>query len=121
MWLRVLEVRPRFVAIADWNNFEEETALEDSFAWEDRRGHAVPDLYRRITRASSRLRSETLVPGECYRDAARPELFLFDGQRLVPQAEPPRRGTVIVAPAGMLERIRRGLSSADPTPSPAPR
>jgi hypothetical protein len=118
MWLRVLEARPRFVTIADWNNFEEESAIEDSFAWEDRRGHAVPDLYRRITRACSRLRAETLVPGECYRDAGRPELFLFDGKRLAPRAEPPRRAAVIVAPAGMLERIGRRLEAKDPGGSP---
>ena len=55
-WLRVLEARPQFVTVADWNNFEEETAIEDSYAWEDRWGHAVPDLYTRITRAYSRLR-----------------------------------------------------------------
>jgi hypothetical protein len=42
--LRLLKARPQFVTIADWNNFEEETAIEDSFAWEDRWGHAAPDL-----------------------------------------------------------------------------
>ena len=106
MWLRVLKARPRFVTVADWNNFEEETAIEDSYAWEDPRGHAVPDLYRRITRAYSRLRSETLVEGESYRDEESPDVFLFDGKRLLRQDAPPRRATVIVAPAGMLERIR---------------
>ncbi|MBN1489730.1 MAG: hypothetical protein JXA69_07415, partial [Phycisphaerae bacterium] len=50
-WLRVLKARPRFVTIADYNNFEEETAIEPSYAWEDPHGHAVPDLYVRITRA----------------------------------------------------------------------
>jgi len=43
-WLRVLKARPQFVTIADWNNFEEETAVEDSFAWEDGQGHAVPEI-----------------------------------------------------------------------------
>ena len=47
-----------------WNNFEEETAIEDSYGWEDGRGFAVPDLCTRITRAYSRLRSGALVKGE---------------------------------------------------------
>ena len=29
-WLNVLKTRPQFVTVADWNNFEEETAVEDS-------------------------------------------------------------------------------------------
>jgi hypothetical protein len=109
MWLRVLKARPRYVTIADWNNFEEETSIEDSFAWEDPRGHAVPDLYRRITRAYARLRTETLVKGECYRDEEKPDAYLFDGDRLVHQGAMPRRAAVILAPAGMLERIGRRL------------
>ena len=116
MWLRVLKARPRFVAIADWNNFEEETAIEDSYAWEDARGHAVPDLYRRITRAYSRLRTETLTAGECYRDEERSEVVLFDGKRLVPRKEEPRRAAVIVTPAGMLSRMESRLA-AQPAPA----
>lgn len=110
MWLRVLKAHPRFVTIADWNNYEEETALEDSFAWEDALGHATPDLYVRITRAYSRLRTETLVKGECYRDENAPEVYLYDGRRLVHQTATPRRAAVIIAPAEMLERIRQRMS-----------
>ena len=110
--LRVLKSNPRFVTIADWNNFQEETALEDSYSWEDPRGHCVPDLYRRITRAYSRLRSETLVKGECYRDEAAPDVYLFDGAHLTYQGAPPRWATVILTPAGMLDRIRRRLEAA---------
>lgn len=101
-WLRVLKARPRFVTIADWNNWEEESALEESFSWEDRWGYAVPDLYVRITRAYSRLRAGELVKGEYYRDEAKPEVYLFDGEKLVYQGAMPRRAAVIVAPAGML-------------------
>lgn len=103
-WLAVLKTRPKFVTIADWNNFEEETAIEDSNSWEDAKGYAVPDLYRRITRAYCRLRSEELVKDEYYKDEGRPEVYLFDGKGLKPQAEPPRRAAVIVTPAGVLER-----------------
>ncbi len=116
MWLRVLKARPRFVTVADFNNFEEETAIEASYAWEDPRGHAVPDLYLRITRAYSRLRTETPVLGEYYRDEERPEVYLFDGTRFVYQGAMPRRATVILTPAGMLERMRQ-RHAAPPTAS----
>jgi hypothetical protein len=108
-WLRVLKARPRFVTIADWNNFEEETAVEPSFNWEDPKGYATPDLYVRITRAYSRLRSETLTKGECYRDERSRKLYLFDGKRLIERKTAPARGTVIAAPSGMLRRIEKRL------------
>ncbi len=110
MWLRVLKARPRFVTVADYNNFEEETAIEQSYTWEDPRGHAVPDLYIRITRAYSRLRTETPVRGEYYRDENKPEVYLFDGKRFVHQSGMPRRAAVILTPAGMLERLRAHFS-----------
>jgi len=132
-WLRVLKARPQYVTVADWNNFEEETAIEDSYAWEDRWGHAVPDLYRRITRAYARLReamtaadsqtaktesredksrsssAKALVQGEYYRAETRPEVYLFDGKRLVYHAAIPRRATIIQVPVEVLERLRRTL------------
>jgi len=112
MWLRVLEARPRFVTVADFNNFEEETAIEASYTWEDPRGHAVPDLYLRITRAYALLRSETPVKGEYYRDEGQPEVYLFDGNGFVYQGGMPRRATVILTPAGMLDRMRGQFSAA---------
>lgn len=114
-WLNVLKARPRFVTIADFNNFEEETAIEASYAWEDSRGHCVPDLYLRITRAYSRLREEKLVKGEYYRDEGRPEVYLFDGKQLVHHSAMPRRAAVILMPAGMLDRVRERLEKATAT------
>ena len=108
-WLRVLKARPQFVTIADWNNFEEETALEDSYAWEDRWGHAVPDLYTRITCAYSRLRSEALVQGEFYRAETNPKVFLFDGHRLVHQTAMPRRAAIILVPDEIFKRLQAKL------------
>jgi len=104
-WLRVLNASPEFVTVADWNNWQEETAIEDSYSWEDAWGFATPDLYTRITRAYSRLRRGRLVKGECYRAANKPEVYLFDGERLVHQGAEPRRGVVILTPTGLLERI----------------
>jgi hypothetical protein len=109
-WLRVLQHKPQFVTVADWNNFEEETAIEESYAWEDPRGHCVPDLYVRITRACSRLRTGTLVKGEYYRAEDQPEVFLFDGKKLVHQGGMPRRATVILVPKGLFAEVKRGLS-----------
>jgi len=108
-WLHILKANPEFVTIADWNNFQEETAIESSYAWQDPRGYCVPDLYVRITRAYSRLRSEQMVPGEYYRDEDSPDVFLFDGKALVHQGATPRWATVIVTPAGMLDRMREAL------------
>ena len=104
-WLRVLKARPQFVTVADWNNFEEETALEDSPSWEDRWGYAVPDLYRRITRAYSRLRSGTLVKGEYYRSETHADVFLCDGRALVYQAAMPRRAAIILVPDEMFKSL----------------
>ena len=130
-WLRVLKARPQFVTVADWNNFEEETAIEDSYAWEDRWGHAVPDLYRRITRAYSRLRgamditagptaktgsreedssapwAKGLVKGEYYRSESGPEVYLFDGNHFVYEAAMPRRAAIIKVPDEVFGRLRR--------------
>lgn len=111
MWLRVLKAQPRFVTVADYNNFEEETAIEPSYTWEDPRGHAVPDLYVRITRAYARLRTETLVAGEYYRDEDKPDVYLCENGRLVYQGAMPRRATVILTPAGMLDRIKKRIAT----------
>jgi hypothetical protein len=133
-WLRVLKSHPQFVTIADWNNFEEETAIEDSYAWEDRWGHAVPDLYRRITRAYSRLRvalavtaarrttpggreedslalgAKALVKGEYYRSERGSEVYLFDGEHLVYMAAMPRRAAIIQVPDEIFGWLRRACA-----------
>ncbi|MBI4581448.1 MAG: hypothetical protein HY718_17230 [Planctomycetes bacterium] len=109
MWLRVLKARPQVVALADWNNFIEETAIEDCHGWEDPRGYAVSNLYTRITRAYSRLRDSRLVAGEYYRDESKSEVYRFDGRRLIHELAMPTRATVIVVPAGMLHEISRRL------------
>ena len=106
-WLRVLKAQPEYVTVADWNNFEEETAIEDSYAWEDHWGHVVPDLYRRITRAYSRLRTGQLVSGEYYRAETKPDVSFYDGKRLVPAAAMPRRTAVIPVPDAMFEQLRK--------------
>ncbi len=111
-WLNVLKADPKFVTIADWNNFEEETAIEDSDSWEDSLGYATPDLYRHITRAYSRLCAEELVKGEYYRDEKQPDVYLFDGSRLVYQSTMPHRRALIIAPSGLLDRCanRMGIN-----------
>ncbi|NLE58647.1 MAG: hypothetical protein GX616_09825, partial [Planctomycetes bacterium] len=105
--------------VADYNNFEEETAIEPSYTWEDTRGHAVPDLYVRITRAYARLRTETPVRGEYYRDEERPEVFLFDGRRFIHQAAMPRRAAIILTPTGMLDRMRSRHGAGSPSSRPS--
>ena len=64
----------------------------------------------RITRAYSRLRSETLVQGEFYRAENHPDVFLFDGSRLVYQSAMPRRAAVILVPDGLFRKLKEKLS-----------
>jgi hypothetical protein len=104
-FLRVLKAKPRFVTIADWNNFQEESAIEDSWGWEDRFGYATPGLYTRITKAYAQLRSGRLVTGEYYRDEAERDVYLFDGEALVYQGAAPTRAAVILTPVGGLARL----------------
>jgi hypothetical protein len=58
----------------------------------------VPDLYRRITRAYSRLRSDTLVQGEYYKAESDPEVYRFDQGKLTLQPTAARRAAVVVIP-----------------------
>ena len=110
-WLNVLKANPKYATIADWNNFEEETAIEDSNSWEDSSGYATPALYRRITRAYSRLRLQELVKGEYYRDEKQPDVYLFDGSRLVHQSAMPHRCALIIAPSGLLEQCANRMGT----------
>ncbi|MGV3773093.1 MAG: hypothetical protein ACO1QB_09350 [Verrucomicrobiales bacterium] len=112
MWLEVFKAQPKYVTIADWNNFEEETAIEDSYAWESSQGYAVPALYTRITRAYSRLRDKELVKGEFYRDEKLPEVYLFDGTKVIHQSATPLHAEVILLPSGWLKEIRSKIDMA---------
>jgi hypothetical protein len=44
-----------------------------------------------------------------YRDEDQPEVYLFDGEKLVHQGAEPRRAAIILTPAGMLVAIRARL------------
>ncbi len=104
-WLKALKARPQFVAIADWNNWQEQTAIEDSPAWTDTYGASTPDWYRQITRGYASLRSGKLLQGFYYREEGKPEVYYFNSRRkLVHVPAYPRRKAVIVTPEGWLDR-----------------
>ncbi len=67
----------------------------------------MPNLYTRITRAYSRLRSGALVKGEYYRSESDPKVYQFDGTRLAYQAAMPRRSAVILVPKEVFELLVR--------------
>ena len=67
----------------------------------------MPDLYTRITRAYSRMRSGALVRGEYYRAESDAKVYRFDGTRLVDEAAMPRRAAVIVVPDKLFEAVAR--------------
>ena len=83
------------------------TAIGDTYAREDGRGFAVPNLYTRSTRTYSRLRSGALVRGEYYRSESDPKVLRFDGAKLVYEAAMPRRAAVILVPDDAFEALRR--------------
>ncbi len=101
-WLRVLQVRPRFVTVADWNNWAEETAIEDSPFWKDSYGDAAPRLYRQITRAyAAILRRNELLSGYCYREDESDLVYRWNG-RVLERHENPHHAPVILLPRGWL-------------------
>jgi len=106
MWCAVLEARPRFVTIADWNNFREETAIEDSYTWEDPDGRARTSHYTDMTRVYTELLEARLIEGVCYRAANETSVVQYISGRLKPVPRAPRHSFVHPVPPLLLEQLR---------------
>lgn len=104
-WLKVLKTQPEWVCIADWNNFLEETAIEDASEWVDWNGESRPNWYRWITGAYAALRSGQLRDWSYYRDVEEQIVYFYRDGELLPQDAPPRVCPVMDVPAGWLKRI----------------
>ncbi len=84
-WKQVLEANPEMVLIADWNNWIEETAIENCDGpngWKDRKGNLTPDWYLKITKKYADIfKSQILPPGEptWVRETGENILYKYDG------------------------------------------
>jgi len=70
-WERILEVRPNLALIADWNNWNEETAIEGCVGigtdgWKDLNGVATYDWYLQITKSYSYILKNNSLPSNIY-------------------------------------------------------
>lgn len=107
-WLRILKQRPAYVTIADWNNWAEETAIEDSAQWTDYYGTPTPDWYRRITLGyATLLRTGRLLSGFFYRDEHSEQIYRSSTRQLTLQPTKPHGAPVLVLPDGWLDRLPR--------------
>jgi hypothetical protein len=74
-WLRVVQAMPRYVAIADWNQWHERCAVEDTTDWWDLHDYSTPDWYRQIIQGYKAMTQGTLLPGWYYRLETSPNVY----------------------------------------------
>jgi hypothetical protein len=105
-WTEVIRNMPVIVMIADWNNWNEETAIEPSRAWKDYYGNVQPDWYLQITKAYSAIfRSGRIPDGTFVREEDRPTVYKFTvPNHWVAQSEKPEHRPVIVLPSGWADK-----------------
>ena len=105
-WLRVLESRPQYVTICDWNNFHEETAIEDSEEWVDYYGTPTPDWYRRISQGYIHLlRTGRLINEFYYQEDGSKEIWQSSMRQLTLQTKKPHGAPILLLPRGWLATL----------------
>lgn len=105
-WVRVLKAQPNYVAIADWNQWHERCAIEDTTDWGDTYGYSTPDWYRQIIQGYKEMSHRTLLSGWFYRkEEDLPTVYMFDGRYLVHQGEYPHRRPVLITPQGWFKEV----------------
>jgi hypothetical protein len=115
-WNEVIRNMPRIAMIADWNNWNEETAIEQctgNNGWKDYYGASQPDWYLQITKAYSTIFKTSVIPNGTYvRDESDPDVYLTNGYSLIYQPSLPHGKPVIVLPSGWL--TNHGYSAGSP-------
>lgn len=105
-WLRVLKAHPRFTLLTDWNNWQEQTSLEDSSDWKDSYGYSTPNWYRQITTAYAALRARHFLSGAYYRAEGETSVYYCSrAQVFVHVPAYPHRKPVILVPTGWMDAL----------------
>ena len=111
-WTEVIRNNPVIMTIVDWNNWDEETAIEPSKAWRDYYGHSQPDWYLQITKAYSSIFRLGLIPdGTCVREENSAAVYKVEGpNNWRVQLSLPEHKPVIVLPSGWAQLHYPGRS-----------
>ncbi len=105
-WVRVLKSQPKYVAIADWNQWHERCAVEDTTDWVDTYGYSKPNWYRQIIQGYKEMSRHKLLPGWFYRKEEKlADIYKFDGQKLIHQGSYPRRKPVLIIPQNWFKNM----------------
>jgi hypothetical protein len=101
-WKRIIEVDPNIAIIGDWNNWNEETAIEGCIGpqgWKDYYGNYQYDWYLQITQAYSKIFKDGVIPSGTYiRDENNSRIYLWDGKTAEFQNKLPINKPVIILP-----------------------
>jgi hypothetical protein len=85
-WKRIIDKHPNMVLIGDWNNWNEETAIEGCVgdnSWEDLNGNKTFDWYMKITKYCSRIFLEdSLYTGVFLQQEGYPNVYKWNGSVL---------------------------------------
>ena len=101
----VVKAKPKYVAIADWNQWHEKCAVEDCTDWVDHDGYSTPDWYRQIIQGYVAMCRGEILPGWYYREEGSPNVYLWSGAKLVHQPAYPHRRPTLLTPKGLLDRF----------------
>jgi hypothetical protein len=112
-WRRILEINPNIVLIADWNNWNEDTAIEGCLdvdgippfiGWLDYYGTSAYDWYLQITKYYSFIYKNGSLPNDVYvRNYNDPEVYYWNNNSLLYQGTFPHQKPVISLPQGWLQ------------------
>ena len=85
-WERIIDVNPNMVLICDWNNWNEETAIEGCIgdsSWRDLNGNKTFDWYMKITKYCSGIFLEdSLYTGVFLQQEGNPAVYKWNGSVL---------------------------------------
>ena len=101
-WKEVIKDSPRISMIADWNNWNEETAIEECTGWKDYYNAPQADWYLQITKAYSSIFKTGNIPDGTYVrfDENPSNFYLLSGSLALRQTALPSYKPIIAMPSG---------------------
>ncbi len=117
-WIAALKKNPQVIMISSWNDYNEENMIEPcnpisqpgAPGWLDANGYQTSDLYLKITRAYTALKSKRLLSGYYYRDESNSRVYLVNSNNSlqsisqISQISP--NSPIIKLPSNWLTQIR---------------